>query len=978
MNPPPELLLSLPPNMCRQLADCQPKLAERVFTTHDPPEAQLGSGGGTAYVLSEACRAAPGKQPLEEWLASGQRIVLHGGGESRRLPAYAAVGKLFIPVPVLRWSRGQRLGQSLLDLNEPFLRRVFAGASDRSRVMIASGDVLIRATQPLPELPDADVVLLGMWASPEAAENYGVMFYDRAEPSRLVTFLQKPPADETRDRSRDMPFLIDVGVWLLSERAARCLMRSCGWDEARQAYPAGATPENYDLYGTWSKHLGDRPVEPDDEVSRLTAALAPIRGGEFYHFGTTSDVIESIYTLQNLVVDPASLGAVPSLAQPKQFIQDSTFGAPLRKQSNDALWVEGSCVPESWRLSRRHMFTGVPDNTWRLDLREGACLDFTPVGAGELAVRVYGFADRFRGPIGDDSTRWMERPARDWFAVRGVDWDAADLSPDTDLQLAPIFPVIEPAGLDEGFVQWLLADSMAGFSDEQQTTHRSRWLQSRRLSAREIGQLAELRPAYAARRKRRQEALPVMIGHGRRSIFSKIDLADVAAAFAESGDPLPPPMEPAGDFMLAVHDRMFRSEVLALRGANGGNGGDAAGAAAEQQAAFSMLADAITQPHRDRALLPRNQLLADQIVWARSPARIDFAGGWTDTPPYCLEQGGSVVNIALNLNGQPPIQAFARRTEAPTVTLRSIDLGQSVELSSYEELAGYRRIGDGFSIAKAAVCLCGFHPDFNGRAFHTLGDQLNDFGGGLDLSMLAAIPKGSGLGTSSILAGTVLAALSECSGLGWDAVAVAERVSVVEQMLGTGGGWQDQLGGLLPGAKLIQTKPGAEQTPAVRWLPTDFFQTSDYGSRALLYYTGITRVAHDVLGKIVRGMFLNDPERLSLLAEIGANSQRCFDAVQRFDAEGFSASVAASWELNRRLDAGANPEPIQQLVERIEPHAAALKLCGAGGGGFLYLLARDAEHARRLRSELEADSPNDRARFVDMSVSTTGLQVTRS
>ena len=176
----------------------------------------------------------------------------------------------------------------------------------------------------------------------------------------------------------------------------------------------------------------------------------------------------------------------------------------------------------------------------------------------------------------------------------------------------------------------------------------------------------------------------------------------------------------------------------------------------------------------------------DQIVWARSPARVDLAGGWTDTPPYCLEQGGSVVNIALDLNGQPPIQAFSRRTDDLSITIRSIDLGISEKLETYEQLGSYREVGSGFTIAKAALCLCGFHPDFNGGKFDSLVDQLKSFGGGIDLSMLAAIPKGSGLGTSSILSGTVLGALNDQCGFHWDSQTLAARVTAVEQMLGTG------------------------------------------------------------------------------------------------------------------------------------------------------------------------------------------------
>ena len=142
----PELLLSLPPTMCRHLEKYQRELAHRAFATYDPPDAQLGSGGGTAHVLHEAWKHdSDNKSGFSDWLKSNQRVVIHGGGESRRLPAYAAVGKLFIPIPVLRWSRGQRLGQTLLDLNESFLREAFRQSGESARVMIASGDVLLRS-----------------------------------------------------------------------------------------------------------------------------------------------------------------------------------------------------------------------------------------------------------------------------------------------------------------------------------------------------------------------------------------------------------------------------------------------------------------------------------------------------------------------------------------------------------------------------------------------------------------------------------------------------------------------------------------------------------------------------------------------------------------------------------------------------------------------------------------------------------------
>ena len=968
----PQLLLSLPPRMCEQVDQCEPAIAAESFYTHDPVDSQLGSGAGTAYVLHQAWldfRKQTGESgTFGDWLCERQRIVIHGGGESRRLPAYAAASKLFIPVPALRWSRGQRLGQTLLELNRTFLDATMEAAGEKPRVMIASGDVLLRMNQAHVKLPEADVVLLGMWTTPEIAQNYGVMFVDRTDPQTLRTFLQKPNPDEIRERSRERAFMVDVGVWLLSQRAVECLMKKCGWDQSRSSFQ-NENPDSYDLYGQWALHLGADAEQPDDDVSQLSVAVAPVNGGQFYHFGKTGDVIESMYDLQTIVNDQTALGAVSSLAQPRQFIQDSVFGAPVRRQENELLWVENSSIPKTWKLSRRHMLTGVPTNDWSLDLPEGVCLDFAPIGESSFAVRNYGFQPAFRGPISDPATQWMGQSAMSWLEQRNISLKDAGIESDVDLQQAPLFAVIEEADLTGDFVQWLCTEGGAQ-SENDAARHRETWLTGKRMSARDIAHSINLTRVYSQRMENRTAVMPIMAAHAMKSIFYKLDLRNTAATFAKSEAPVPDECDENEDLMLAVHNRMFRSEVLKNRGAENWQ--------VEEDKSFRLLEKAIVTPFRNEKVIPEFTLADDQIVWGRAPARVDLAGGWSDTPPYCLEHGGSVLNIAIDLNGQPPIQAFSRRTQERVITLRSIDLGLREVLSDYEDVGGYRGVGSGFTVAKAALALCGFHPDFNGATWPTLEKQLDAFGGGVELTMLSAIPKGSGLGTSSILAGTVLGALNAIGNLGWDVRSLAERVSAVEQMLGSGGGWQDQYGGLLRGAKLIQTRLGISQLASVRWLPAEFFTDPELSSRSLLYYTGITRVAHDVLGEIVRGMFLNEPQRLSIIGQIGENSIDCFDAVQRSDVEGFSRTVARSWSLNKQLDVGTNPPVIQELIDRISPFLSSFKLAGAGGGGFLYMIAKDIEQAQMLRRELENEPPNALARFVRMSLSPEGLKVTTS
>ena len=311
--------------------------------------------------------------------------------------------------------------------------------------------------------------------------------------------------------------------------------------------------------------------------------------------------------------------------------------------------------------------------------------------------------------------------------------------------------------------------------------------------------------------------------------------------------------------------------------------------------------------------------------------------------------------------------------------MRSIDLGVEERVRTYTELDTFARPDQPFALAKAALALAGFLPRFHTEGgFSSLESQLKAFGAGLEISLLSAVPKGSGLGTSSILAATVLAALGELCGLGWDRNVLFTRTLALEQMLTTGGGWQDQAGGLYRGIKLIDTDAGLAQRPSLRWLPHHLFDHAYANRSILLYYTGLTRLAKNILAEIVRSIFLNAPSSLSILADIGANAEFAGAALQRCDYPMLTEAVRRSWRLNQQLDRGTNPPAVNQILERVEDYLGAAKLLGAGGGGYLLMFAKDEEAAARIRSTLTREPPNPRARFVDFTLSETGLELTRS
>ena len=89
-----------------------------------------------------------------------------------------------------------------------------------------------------------------------------------------------------------------------------------------------------------------------------------------------------------------------------------------------------------------------------------------------------------------------------------------------------------------------------------------------------------------------------------------------------------------------------------------------------------------------------------------------------------------MVNLAVELNGQPPVQVYVKSCREYRIILRSIDLGSTEILSSYEELSDYNKVGSPFSIPKAALALTGFTPEFSGETYPNLESQLRALGGG--------------------------------------------------------------------------------------------------------------------------------------------------------------------------------------------------------------------------------------------------------
>ena len=159
-------------------------------------------------------------------------------------------------------------------------------APDSLHTLIASGDVYLRNSEPLQEIPDADVVCYGLWADPALATRHGVFVSHRNSPDRLDFMLQKPTLDQLGRLAGTHLFLMDIGVWLLSDRAVELLMK-------HSHDPGGKKLKEYDLYSEFGLALGAHPGIADEELNALTVAILPLPGGEFYHYGTSRELISS-------------------------------------------------------------------------------------------------------------------------------------------------------------------------------------------------------------------------------------------------------------------------------------------------------------------------------------------------------------------------------------------------------------------------------------------------------------------------------------------------------------------------------------------------------------------------------------------------------------------------------------------------------------------------------------------------------------
>lgn len=1024
----------------------------------DPDGRRVGSGGSTIHCLLRILDLEHGNRresrtrlDPKAWAETLDRLrilIVHAGGDSRRLPPYGPCGKIFVPVP---GEQGGVLGTTLFDRLIPAYLKLPRPSSGRGQVVVASGDVLLDFDAGEVVFADKGITGVGALVKPNVAKHHGV--YCRHEDGRVRLFLQKPSVEKQIDKDALDPCgqaILDIGILNLDPPAAVRLLGLCeiaegggGRRELAWGGPVAQAIETkgLDIYREICCALG-RDVRYSGYVDEVRRSGTGMDGGtlrsiyrglrsipfrvhvvprlRFLHFGTLQDLIESGLSLISSETSGSEESAMVMINS-----RASSRGSICGKDA----WIEGCRIDAPLSLAGENVIAGL-DLVTPLTLPRGGCLDLIEgtdrSGRKGWFFRAYSADDAFHAEA-DKGGRLCGLPVAEWLKALGAGeatiWGTRRPRQERTVWNGRFFPFVRDRNAPSEWL-WLL--------DPKKATARQKedWLSADRFSFEEMALRADLESFHSRRLGIRGE----MYRHSLSRVFGPeggLSAAEAVFLIRRAEEP------EREEWIVALIREAVRcyessrarqglgslepSRILHALGtvlqafANRADAGESRGPSrifrairtgltAKEKKCLSELGMAVVEAgpglkawpglmkeaaflHLGRTIVtrggelsapPRNVLRSDEIVWGRAPARLDLGGGWTDTPPYALERGGCVVNAAVNLNGQAPIQAYARVIERREIRINSIDSSTRIVVRTLQELLDYGKPGSQFALAKAALVLAGLAP---GAArwpagVKSLDDMLRHFGGGIEITTLAAIPSGSGLGTSSIMGAVLTSVIGRMIGRPLAQRELFHTVLKLEQALTTGGGWQDQIGGAVEGVKIITTERGLVPDPQIRFVPAELLDPATNGGRTLLYYTGIRRLAKNILHEVV-GRYLDRDRRAMLtLQRLHAFPPMMAEALAMRDMDRFGALLNAAWKLNVDLDADHTTPVIEGLRARIEPHVLGAKLLGAGGGGFLLMACRSPKEAQAVRQLLGKNPPNDKARFFDFSVNRTGLVVT--
>ena len=297
-----------------------------------------------------------------------------------------------------------------------------------------------------------------------------------------------------------------------------------------------------------------------------------------------------------------------------------------------------------------------------------------------------------------------------------------------------------------------------------------------------------------------------------------------------------------------------------------------------------------------------------------------------------------------------PVEVTLERLPEKKIVFDSRDMDTHGEFTDMAQLQSVGDPYDPFVLQKAALLACGIIPAEGGN----LDKVLERLGGGILMkSEVTGVPKGSGLGTSSILAGACVKALFEFVGIDYTEDDLYAHVSVMEQIMSTGGGWQDQVGGLSTGVKYITTMSGLKQDIRVTHIKVPEAAWHELKERFVLIYTGQRRLARNLLRDVVGRYIGNEPDSLYALNEIQRSAALMRFELERGNVDAFARLLDEHWKLSKMIDAGSTNTLIDQIFASIDEYVDGKLVCGAGGGGFLQVVLKKGVTRAQVHARLK-------------------------
>jgi fucokinase len=901
----------------------------------DPGDRRVGTGGATINALGVLCKS-------REWWDQHKVLLLHSGGDSRRLPQYSPGGKLFGVLPSrMRPRETTTVFDETLALSAAWAEGIPNG------LLVASGDVVLRFDANSVQWDRSGVTGVAMRLDPETGSHHGV--YVVGAGGQVYTFLQKPTLSEVEAAGgvlEDGRVAVDIGLLRFDAEMTAAFSELAGSVALREV-------DLYDqitrgLTGQWKPEVDAEPfwfrlAEILHAPERPAGFHCAVVEGEFIHAGTTR--------------------SFRTLAAASGGILDSVIGGAC-EVGHEAVVLECNLSGAVY-ASRGAILHGLTGLSGLVEVPEDTVVHQLPVegvyGDG-CVIRAYGVEDNPKQTL--PGATWFNRPILETLErlqLHGEEvWSGVE---EPSLWNATLFPVTTP---DEA---WECARWMMGYTSGYDA---ERWRAARRISLAKSAHCADAKALAEARNHRLQ------------GIWQ-----ETAVELAESGADLRPLLANLpGLATAAAVGRSLRTKAEALRDGGAENLTLAASylmqasrllsrAGFEQEAelaesdAFVCIQDAAHDGNGDHVELAPSPWQVER-VHVSAPARIDLGGGWSDTPPFCFDWGGTVLNCALEINGAFPIETDIRRIDEPVIRCYADGQGSTVEYRSSEQLLEPCGPGSEFSIPRAALQLFGI--PMRGR---NLQETLTELHGGLEIRCQVQLPIGSGLGTSSILAATVIRALSVMSGRTMDNQALSEAVMQLEQRMTTGGGWQDQAGGIFPGAKLLITGPGLRQRIRVQPVVWSESRQAEFCEHLVLYDTGIQRMAKNLLRQVVARYLARETATIQVLHSIKTLAVEMAYAMAEGEWKHLGQLLDRHWQLNQVLDPHTNNAPITAILDSARPWIHGAKLAGAGGGGFLLLIARDSEAATVLRAGLNRKVGQNSA-FLPYRIAQEGLRIQSS